>query len=333
MPLFPEPLNDGGYNLSRIPRSWRISHILLCITGVNNVFFIKSLPRWLRVASLVYHAVWFCSSVPVVVLYIHQIQWRGSLNNILEHVTMVIYLSYLTTLGTGHMFNALKANRTGNFLREWCLFCSDETICCEKENNKRYKRVRAALVITCVSIITWYVTMVVRYFFSFDWSLCGSVMFPSLKTYNWFLKIVCMYHHLLCYFSTFSVVLTACQFALLTLTLAEEFDKLYGAICIDIHVSSTTTDVNVWEQVRFRHQALVSLVCLHGQLSSMLLGLILVGNVVFLCFNLYYVFMVQLGVVGMITVTLAMVVLSTIIIPSNILEDEVCEVSIYTMRT
>ena len=78
-----------------------------------------------------------------------------------------------------------------------------------------------------------------------------------------------------------------------------------------------------WEQIRFHHEALVSLVCLHSQLSSMLLGLILVGNVVNLCFALYYFFAVQAGVLGVLTCTKGIVVLLTIIASSSILEKEV----------
>ena len=53
---------DVEYSPSRIPCSWRVLHILMCFTGVSNVFFMPSLPRCLRMTSLVYHDVWLCIS-------------------------------------------------------------------------------------------------------------------------------------------------------------------------------------------------------------------------------------------------------------------------------
>ena len=330
MPLFPEPPSDAEYNISRIPLSWRVLHILLCFTGVNNVFLIKPLPRCLRVASLVYHAAWFCLSFPVVIVFIHNIQWEQSVANVIEHVGMIIYSSYLLTLGTAHGINALKANRIVKFLKKWCLFRFGETLCHKVENKKRYKIIRIVLLIVYTTLTTWYMVAVVRYFIIFDWYICGPTLFPSLSSKpHWLLKAVCMIYHLITYLSASSVILTACHFALVTLTLAEEFDTLYRVICN--HVVSPSTDISAWEHVRFRHEALVSLVCLHGQMSSMSLGFLLVGNVVFLCFNLYYFLIVHPAVMGALSLTLAFAVLSTIIAPSNILENEVSKICLYTL--
>ena len=101
--------------------------------------------------------------------------------------------------------------------------------------------------------------------------------------------------------------------------------KLYKVICQ--YQSSQCIRISAWEQVRFHHEALISLACLHGQLSTMLLGPILVGNVVFVCFNLYYVLTVHAGVLGVINVIVATTILSIIIGSSSILENEVGEMS------
>ena len=327
LPSFPESQNGAEYSLSRIPYSWRVLHLLLCFTGVNNVFFITSLPRWLRVASLVYNTVWFCLSVPLVVMFIHSVKWGRSVNNIIQHVGMIICNSYLITLGTAHTINSLNTNRAVTFLKKWCSFCSDESIYHEEETSKRYRKVWVALVIVNIAIITWYLITVARHFaLIVDWSMCGSTLFSSLNTSHWFLKAVCVNYYILHSVSLFSVILTACLFAIVSLTLAEEFDKLYRVICN--HVACPSTDISVWEQMRFRHEALVSLVCLHGQLFSMLLGLILVGNIVIMCFGLYHVFTMQTGVLGMLSIFIVTVVFSTIIVPSNELENEVSEILI-----
>ena len=255
-------------------------------------------------------------------MHIYDIEWGTSINNIVERINVIVFSSYLITFGTANLINTLKVNRTTKFIREWCLFRSDQTICSENEKDKqRYNKIRACLLTICISLIIGYTIVIVRYCFIFDWSMCGLFLFPSIKTSPVILKISCVYFHLLGYLSAFTVLLTACHFALVTLTLAEEFDKLYRVICN--HVSSACTDVGPWEHIRFHHEALVSLVCLHSQLSSMLLGLIIVGNVVNLCFALYYFFAVQAGVLGVLTCTKGIVVLSTIIASSSILEKEV----------
>ena len=325
LPLLSEPQSATTYTLSRIPCSWKILHILLCFTGVNNVLFITSLPICLRVASLVYHAAWFCLAVPVAVVYIYNIKWETSIESIVQQVSMIIYGSYMVTLGTAHGINTLKTSRSVKFLAKWCLFCSDEAICVVEEKNKRYKRFRAALVIICIVLILWYVLVVVKSAFAVDWSTCGLSLFPSIIKFPWLLKPMCVTYHILCYLSAFTVMLTASYFAFLTLTFAEEFDKLYRVICI--HVSSPSADIGTWEQVRFRHEALVSLVCLHGQMSSMSLGVILVGNIVYLCFSLYYIFTENAGIFGVLPALIAIVVFAIILIPSNMLENEVSKIS------
>ena len=277
-------------------------------------------------ASLVYHVAWFCLSVPTMVFPIQNLKWGRSIEDIIHHIGLIIYGNYLITLGTIHMINVIRPHRTIKFLKKWCSFCSDETVCCVGETNKCYTRFRVSLVIICAAIIMWYVVAVVQYALVFDWSICESRLFPSLSKIPQLLKAMCVNYHILHYLSTFSVILTACYFACITLSLAEEFHKFYRVICS--HVSSPSTDIGTWEQIRFRHEALFSLVCLHGQLSSMLLGLILIGNVVYLCFTLYYILTINADVLGILNAIVAIVVLLTIIAPSNMLENEVCKIAI-----
>ena len=123
-----------------------------------------------------------------------------------------------------------------------------------------------------------------------DWkSSSCHFLFPSL-TQPWFLKTICVFYVILAHCSTISVSLTTCLFALVTINLAEEFHKLYH-VCRKL-TSSYVVGMDMWEQVRFRHEALVSLVCLQGQMSTMLLGLILIGFVIYLYFGLYFVLVV-----------------------------------------
>ena len=297
----------------------------MCLTGVSNVFFMPSLPRFLRMTSLVYHAVWLCISAPVVVLYIYNIQWGTSMNSITESISVLALSSYLMTLGTINMVNALKANRTPEFFKKWSLLCSNKMISCENIKYARYRRVRVALVVILICLITLEMVVGVRYLLHFDWSVCGTVMFPSLTISQQLLKAVCMIYHTSGYLSLFSVILTVVHFSLVTLTLADEFDKLYEVICD--HLSSKCTGVSAWEKVRCHHEALISLARLHGQLSTMLLGPTLMGNIVFVCFNLYYVLAVHVGVLGFLNVIVATTILSIIIVSSSILENEVSEMS------
>ena len=319
--LFSEPHIDGDSNLSQIPCSWRVLHILTCFTGINNVFFMSSLPRCLRITSLVYHAAWLCISAPLIVLYISQIKWEASINSIAELVSIIIYNSYLVTLGTANMINALKANRTTAFLKKWYLLSSNKATSWKNIPSTRYRRVRASLIIICIGPMSFDAIVVVRHVLQAGWSVCETDMFPSFNTSQHLAKAMCVIYHSFGYISSVSVILSVCHFALVTLTLAEEFDKLYHVICD--HLSSKCTGISAWEQVRFHHEALISLVCLHGQLSTMLLGLILVGNVVYVCFNLYYILAVHVGVLGVFSVIFAIATLLTIIVPSGNLENEV----------
>ena len=211
-----------------------------------------------------------------------------------------------------------------NFSQNGACFVLTRRSALWKRKTNVTKRFRAALVITCIALIVWYVLVVVKTALAVDWSTCGLSLFPSINKFPRLLKVMCVTYHILCYLSAFSVMLTACYFAFLTITLAEEFDNLYRVICIQ--VSSPSMDIGTWEQVRFRHEALVYLVCLHGQMSSMSLGVILVGNLVYLCFSLYYIFTVNAGIFGVLTAFIAIVVFAIILIPSNMLENEVSKI-------
>ena len=313
--------------MSRIPRSWQIFHIMLCFSGVSNVFFIASYPICMRVASFVYHAAWLCLSIPVVVVYIHSVKWGRSIDNIVMHLSMIMHSSYLITLGTIYAINTLKADRTLKFLKKWCLFCVYGTICFVEENNKRYRRFQAALLVICAALTTWYVVANVHNVFVYDWSICGSTIFLSLNKTPWLLTVMCVNYHILCFLSAISVILTACHFAILTLTFAEEFVKLYRIICN--RISSPPTDIRTWEQLRFRYESLVSLVCLHGQLATMLLGIIFLGIVVHLCFSLYHIIRVgHTETLSVLNVVSGIVVFSTIVVPSSVLENEVSAICI-----
>ena len=66
----------------------------------------------------------------------------------------------------------------------------------------------------------------------------------------------------------------------------------------------------------------------HYDVSVMLLGLILVGNAVFLYFTLYYILAINAWILGVLNASVAIVVLSIIIAPSTLLENEVSKISI-----
>ena len=318
--IFSEPQSATEFP-SKLPISWRVSHILLCLTGVNNVYFIKLLPTSLRVASLIYHAAWLCLSAPLFVLYIYCNTWDGSVTNILQQVGMTISYSYILILGATFMFNALKRNRTTKFLRNWYLLDSNNTVRYGNGKAKCYRNVRAALVISTISQPFLYVALTVRSFLITDLHTVGSLFFGSLNASPEALTALYVIYTVLFLISAFNATLTTCHFALVTITLAEEFDKLYRGICNLL--SSSCFDVNVWEQVRFRYKALVSLVNLHSRLSTMMLGPILITCVMSLCFNFYYVLAVGVEVLAISSIITAIAILWAIISPSNILENKV----------
>ena len=142
------PEGDGDSVPSHLPFSWRVSHILLCLTGVNNVYFITSLPLPLRLASLIHHAAWLCLSAPLLFLYIYSIHWERSITLIVEQVGMIIINSCILSLGTTYMVNALKRNRTTKFLRIWCSLCSKEAIHYEKGTSSSCRRIKTILVMS-----------------------------------------------------------------------------------------------------------------------------------------------------------------------------------------
>ena len=320
------PSGGGNSFLSHLPFSWRISHILLCLTGVNNVYFVTSLPLSLRLASLIYHAAWLCLSTPLLILYIYSINWEGSITNIVEQVGMIIINSCILSLGTAYMVNALKRNRTSTFVRIWYSFCSEEMINCGEGTSSSCKTVRTILVMSTSLQCIVYVALMVRSIIISDLLATGSYLLHSLEATPGVLKVLSVIYMVLISFSVLNVTLTTCHFALVTLTLAEEFDKLYCVICK--LVSSACTSIDVWEQVRFRHKTLVSLACLHSRLSTMMLGPIILGYVMYLCFTFYFLLAVYVGVIEVSNVFFAIAMLWAIIAPSHLLENQVSKLFI-----
>ena len=317
---------DGDLFLSHLPFSWRVSHILLCLTGTNNVYFVTSLPLSLRLASLIYHAAWLCLSAPLLFLYIYSINWERSITNIVEQVGMIIINSCILSLGTTYMVNALKRNRTSTFLRIWYSLCSEEMINCGECTSSSCKRVRTILVMSTSLQCIVYVALMVRSIIISDLLATGSYLLHSLEATPGVLKVLSVIYMVLISFSVLNVTLTTCHFALVAITLAEEFNKLHRVICK--LVSSSCSSMDAWEQVRFRHKALVSLVCLHSRLSTMMLGPIMLGYVMYLCFALYFLLAVHVGVIEVSNVFFAIAMLWAIIAPSNLLENQVSKLFI-----
>ena len=274
----------------------------MCFTGVNNVFFMTSLPRCLRITSLVCHAAWLCISAPLIVLYISKIKWEASINSIAERVSIIIYNSYLVTLGTANMINVLKANRTTAFLKKWSLHFSNKATCWENIKSSCYRRVRAVLVAICIGPLSFDAIVVVRHVLKSGWPVCETDMFPTFNTSHHLVRAMCVIYHSFGYLSSVSVILSVCHFAVVTLTLSEEFHKLR----ISSHLRPLIFQMHRYQSALgnkyVHHEVLVSLACLHGLLSTMLLGPIHVGNVVCVCFNLYYVLAVHAGVLGVFSV-------------------------------
>ena len=306
------------------PRSWWVIHISLCLIGVNNVFFMKTLPIFARLASLIYQAAWMCLSAPLLFFHIYNIEWGASFSSTLESMAIVIYNSFTLTLGITYMINALKSNRTSRFCRKWHLFCSDRSFSDGDVKTRRFRGVRVAIVVSTVSQLVLVLASVVQSFSISHWSVCP-FLFPSLQ-YSLLLKPICVFYVVMANFSTISVSLTSCLFALVTMTLAVEFDKLYQAF--SNLTSSGGVDMDVWEQVRFRHAALVSLVRLHDQLSTMLLGPIITGHVIYLCLGLYYILVIHMAVLDVFNIAMSLAVLWAIIMPSDVLDNMVSEIFI-----
>ena len=308
---------------SQIPYGWQVLHALLCIIGVNNVFFMKSLPISLRLASLIYHAAVLCVSTPVLILYIYNITWETAITSIAERLTLILSNSSVIILGSVYMINALKTNRATEFLKQWRSFCSYKTEWFENVETKGFTKARIALVFSTVFHIVLCVTVTIQLSSLMEYSQQCGMTFP-LPNEPWLVKIACGIFTVMYNVSSFSVSLTTCYFALVTITLAEESNKLYQVICR--LASSSCPVMSAWEQVRFRHEALVSLVALHDQLSTMLLGPILVGNTISLCSSLYYVAAVYTSEITIINAIMPIAVLWPILITPSILDNMVSEI-------
>ena len=283
----------------------------------------RSLPGFLRTASLAYHVTVLCVSAPVLVLYIWSIRWKAAITHIIQHVHLIAYNSSVILLGLAYMINALKANHTSEFLSKWHSFCSVKAHGNEVVEIKRFRRVRIAFAFSIITHFIFCLTIAIRIGSIMDFSKQCEILFPSLNE-PWLLKVMCAIFMVVSNFSTFSVSLTTCLFALVTTTLAEEFDRLYQVICK--LASSSCPVTGAWKQVRVRHAALVSLVHLYDQLSTMLVGPILVGYTIYVCSSLYYMVVVDTGVIGIINVIIPIAVLWAIITPANILQNMVSEV-------
>ena len=159
------------------PRSWWVIHISLCLIGVNNVFFMKTLPRFARLASLIYQAAWMCLSAPLLFFHIYNIEWGASFNSTLESMAIVIYNSFTLTLGITYMINALKSNRTSRFRRKWHLYCSDRSFSDGDVKTRRFRGARVAIVVSTVSQLVLILVSVVQSFSISHWSVCP-FLFP-----------------------------------------------------------------------------------------------------------------------------------------------------------
>ena len=270
-----------------------------------------------------YHAAFLCLFTPVLFLYIYNIKWDKSIDKLVEQGSMILFVSYAIPLGIVYMVNTLKANNAAKFIQKWHLFWSDNTIYDEDVKINPMKRARVGFVFNTISQIILSMVLSARYYPIMDWSKECESHFASLYGSPWLLNVVCALFAIMGDFSSISVSLTTCFYALVSINLAEEFDKLHRVIYK--LASSPRTDMDVWEQVRFRHEALVSLVYLHDQLSTMLLGPILVGYVGYLGFNVYQIFVVEASLVCIINVIITISALGAMITTSNILDNKVSE--------
>ena len=316
------PGGDDNSFISHIPFSWRISHIFLCLTGVNNVYFITSLPRPVRLASLIYHAAWLCLSTPLIFLYIYSANWEKSATNLVQQASVIIMNSCIPSLGTIFMVNALKQNRTTKFLRIWNLLCSKNAIRYEGGIVTKCKRVRTVLLLSTILQCTLYLALMVQSFLNLDLAAIGSSFLHSLDVSPEVLKVLNVIYIVTISFSAFNNTLITFHFALVTITLAEEFHKLHRVIC-KLASPSCISGGDVWEQVRFHHKALVSLVRLHRRLFTMMLGPILIGYMMYLCFSFYFILAAHVRVNDVGNIIFAIAMLWAIIAPSNLLENQV----------
>ena len=135
---------------SSLPYSWKILHVSLCLIGVNNVFFIKSLSTLLRLATLVYHAAFLCLSIPVLFLYVYNMESDTSVDSLVEQGTHILLTSSVLLLGIVYMINTLKANRAVKFIGTWHLVSSDKTIYNGNVENMRFKIARSSFVLNTI---------------------------------------------------------------------------------------------------------------------------------------------------------------------------------------
>ena len=263
-------------------------------------------------------------SAPLSFFYIYNTKWGTSFNSIVESVSIIVYSSFILTLGIAYITNSLNSNLTPKFLNKWRLFCLDRSLYDGDVKTKGFLRIKVVLVVSTILQLIFVLVNVVHTITVTHWSACP-FLFPSL-TQPLLLKSICVFYLVMASFSTISVSLTTCLFALVTITLAMEFEKLYQVI--SNLTSSSGVGMAVWEQVRFRHEALVSLVRLHSQLCTMVLGPILVGHVIHMCFKLYYVLIMYMSAIDVGSIAMSIAVLWATIKPSDILENMVSQIFI-----
>ena len=207
----------------------------------------------LRLASLVYHATVLCVSAPVLILYMYNIKWETSIVIIAERITLILANSSVMTLGSVYMINALKTSRTNEFLRKWHSFCTFKTEWIGDVDTKRFRKARIIFVLSTVSHVMFSLLITVKLSSLIEYSKQCETIF-TLPNDPRLLKVACAIFMVMFNISSFSVSLTTCYFAFVTITFAEEFDKLHQVICNQAPCSCS--DIGAWEQMRFRHEAL-----------------------------------------------------------------------------
>ena len=102
---------------SHIPRAWVVYHSLLCICGVANVTFVETLPRGLRVTSLLYHVLTLTSIAPIFTMYCAGIDWHQDVFRVIERVSGGIPLAQILALAISSLVSSRFGKGIWKFMR------------------------------------------------------------------------------------------------------------------------------------------------------------------------------------------------------------------------
>ena len=170
----------SSLSLSHVPRAWILFHSLLCLFGVANISFLKSVPLMLRIVSLVYNVLVVVSTLSIFVMLYEEIDWKQDLFNVIEHVGVGVWVGTFVVLSITSLINVYGGNIL-HFLHSWNIYM-------DKADNvnqihKRHTCInwRSLYVIVVISRAIIHVFELAIILPLFDITYIAQLLFPSLS--------------------------------------------------------------------------------------------------------------------------------------------------------